>query len=856
MNIPSISDDTLQCLIFPMQDEEPSILLTNILTYVNKILPGHIWHRDSFQLTLSTDEEKGLECTMRVGDSVDDEWLVVYLLWQVTKTFDVAVSVYDADGQFLLIEAAESLPSWVTPENVENRVWIYNGHLYLIPLSYTSPNAKRPTRSRIGHEHLEDESENFEKAPYITIKDALARIKKSPEETQAPLPVEDVILERIKDFPQAAKTQIHRTKAALPVDVARALANNPHLIQKAVECFYTRDAIQLRATQKMTRFPPSSSTTVTVPMTRTAYAQLVGQRLNAPRVFHRPLEQSQDEARWWDNGVKIACGFEMLYQESKKRQENIKMRDSDELDRARLDALRRDRDFVAYIARLEHTDYFEGEMKGSEKYSRKEIEAANIWIKMRETDSASRPSFAQLVEEALQKDPNNVLKDEGEDSEDWLNVDIDRSLARYTRSNGDVAMEQDLTGDQENPEDRLAKDQARRMKDLADKMEGFVEGRGDLEGAVFEDELLSDDEEDEVTDSEEEKARRQARMDALVAPLEPGEYGKMPAEYRHANSQTTAPSTDQTEKDPPPKATKEPLSRPIRRPIFQRDKFDGVDSDDETTEEEEGGPLEEGEEDEEDRPQVVGEVEIDMDQEQEDFIRFSREMLGIDDDAWADIIADREKRGVYIPPSAKSSKEKEKEKAPKGPNAAQFFDEIPKMAVTQRPTRTKPKNEDDPTRIPNPDLDSFEAVMDAMEKELAKLKKPPSKQAAARDTKGKGKAKEMQIPPRPKSSKPSGMGMEIDGDEEDEDEDDNVDMAELQQAMDLELRSALKRDVEVVSSGEEGDDSGDEDEGMPMDYNLIKNFLESFKAQQGLSGPVGGLAGRLQGSDWALPRDG
>ena len=31
-------------------------------------------------------------------------------------------SVYDADGQFLLIEAADALPSWITPENVENRV--------------------------------------------------------------------------------------------------------------------------------------------------------------------------------------------------------------------------------------------------------------------------------------------------------------------------------------------------------------------------------------------------------------------------------------------------------------------------------------------------------------------------------------------------------------------------------------------------------------------------------------------------------------------------------------------------------------------------------------------------------------
>ncbi len=31
-------------------------------------------------------------------------------------------SVFDSDGEFLLIEAAEELPSWVTPTNAENRV--------------------------------------------------------------------------------------------------------------------------------------------------------------------------------------------------------------------------------------------------------------------------------------------------------------------------------------------------------------------------------------------------------------------------------------------------------------------------------------------------------------------------------------------------------------------------------------------------------------------------------------------------------------------------------------------------------------------------------------------------------------
>jgi hypothetical protein len=152
-------------------------------------------------------------------------------------------------------------------------------------------------------------------------------------------------------------------------------------------------------------------------------------------------------------------------------------------------------------------------------------------------------------------------------------------------------------------------------------------------------------------------------MDTLVAPLEPGEYGRMPPEYRHQNSQRTAPAT--VESDPQysislsskiatasAKLSMDPPHKPFRRPIW-KDKFDGVDSDDETTDEE-GEGLASGEEDEDDRPQVVGEVEIDMEQEQEEFLRFTRDALGIDDQAWQKIINDREKRGgesIQTPPT-------------------------------------------------------------------------------------------------------------------------------------------------------------------------------------------------------------
>ena len=368
-------------------------------------------------------------------------------------------------------------------------------------------------------------------------------------------------------------------------------------------------------------------------------------------------------------------------------------------------------------------------------------------------------------------------------------------------------------------------------------------------------------------------------MDALVAPLEPGEYGKMPPEYRQQNSQRTAPATMESDLQspvrlPPKIATSaeismDPPHQPFRKPIW-KDTFDGVDSDDETTDEE-GEGLGSDEEDEEDRPQLVDEVEIDMEQEQEGFLRFTRDALGIDDQAWEKIINEREKRGgetiqtmptktrmtpraAYVPKlgptntesratSAQSKSKVGKEPASQGPSATRFFDEIPKLVTTPRaprPPRTGPRPNT------NPELDSFEAVMEAMEKELERLKSGPVEIPS-------------RAPPAPsrredKSTVPNGKGKAVplqipvdDNDEGDEDED----MEGVEQQMDAELKAALQKDHEVVSS-EEDDEIDDE---VPMDYTMIKNFLESFKSQQGMAGPVSGLAGRLNGAGWVFPRD-
>ena len=47
----------------------------------------------------------------------------MYLLRELTRKFeDVWVKISDSDGEFLLIEAAGALPSWLEAEVADNRV--------------------------------------------------------------------------------------------------------------------------------------------------------------------------------------------------------------------------------------------------------------------------------------------------------------------------------------------------------------------------------------------------------------------------------------------------------------------------------------------------------------------------------------------------------------------------------------------------------------------------------------------------------------------------------------------------------------------------------------------------------------
>lgn len=86
--LPTVSEDTL-CygLHLPSgKEEEAEALAVLISDYVHSLLiQPWLWNKDGWELKAAEGKRGQLEGRMRVGDAVDDEWLVVWLLREISK---------------------------------------------------------------------------------------------------------------------------------------------------------------------------------------------------------------------------------------------------------------------------------------------------------------------------------------------------------------------------------------------------------------------------------------------------------------------------------------------------------------------------------------------------------------------------------------------------------------------------------------------------------------------------------------------------------------------------------------------------------------------------------------------------
>ncbi|RAL10855.1 putative regulatory factor Sgt1 [Aspergillus homomorphus CBS 101889] len=263
------------------------------------LLKDYIWQREGFRLEITKDDGvTSLHGRTNFGDSIEDEWVIVYMLRELTKKHkDIWARVVDGDGQFLLVEAAATLPAWLEPEVAENRVWINKGELVIIK-------PKNDKKDRV------TEKLSFADAKKIIIEEP-ARLMRSTM-------IQEEAFYRLRNYPKQINENLHSALVTLPRKVAFLLHQKPAYISAAVEAFYLRDPIALRPLRSKDIsnfiFKPEDFVTVSVRFTRVGYAQLKSQDFPIPKSWVDKLPSKEDQKAYdrAEIGMKLACGFEML----------------------------------------------------------------------------------------------------------------------------------------------------------------------------------------------------------------------------------------------------------------------------------------------------------------------------------------------------------------------------------------------------------------------------------------------------------------------------------------------------------------------------------------------------------------
>ncbi|CAD6443027.1 36bd8107-189f-40d7-8091-0b3821c3eacd [Sclerotinia trifoliorum] len=301
------------------------------LALLKDLTKDYIWQRDGFKLEVKT--EKGLmhlNGITNYGDSVEDEWLIVYILKELSSRFPTLwIKVVDSDGEFLLIEAANALPKWLNPEIADNRVWIHNNALHIIPLrAVTDSSIKSPTAPVSRSLTLEEAHRAISSTPEILIRSPL---------------IEAEAFYRLRSYPAQIAASLHHACITIPRKLAYILHLLPTSIAPAVEAFYLRDSIALKPLQTASPnliFPPKDLVTISIRYTKVLYAQLKSQQFTAPFAWKDILTPPKNDALVGDftkleMGMKVTSGFEMLVTDPKNgdhqsvREINILLEDLD-----------------------------------------------------------------------------------------------------------------------------------------------------------------------------------------------------------------------------------------------------------------------------------------------------------------------------------------------------------------------------------------------------------------------------------------------------------------------------------------------------------------------------------------------
>lgn len=320
-------------------------------------------------------------------------------MYDLTKSVTGLVArIFDSDGEFLLIEAADQLPKWANPDTCENKVYIMNGSVHLVQNSPSN-----------------NQNE-------ISVYDALLKLRKNPKLYKVSTEVEKCIQDRIENYPKNISEDMHKAIVYVPIGVAVLLKKKPLLISQAIRAFCERDHLKdLKACRAMKYFPPENRVYTQILISKCLYAMLVHNNFTPSKLTGWNLpKQSDKKYKSHILGIKISCGFEIL---ASKNDENLEM----------------DKKWLRYHQNLLNTGYFQNLLEGSKDYNRLLENAQEFYIKNCKSSSSQGKEIISLLKShtASTDDFKEFNSDSSclENDDSWLNIsseDLNKMLnSRY-----------------------------------------------------------------------------------------------------------------------------------------------------------------------------------------------------------------------------------------------------------------------------------------------------------------------------------------------------------------------------------------------------------------------------------------
>jgi len=306
--------------------------------------------------------------------------------------------VIDSDGEFLLVEAAESLPRWANPETCINRVFIHGGLVHVISVA-DRPSCLTPLPSG-----------------KPSLMDAVHIVRSMPHLTLAPVAVQEPIRQRIDKCASQIASSLHRSKICVPVGVAALLQSYPALIAPAVHAFCQRDASQLKVIRAMRFFPPETCVWTSVTFTKCLYAMLVHRSYQPDQRTGWTLPPMADDKRTGaELGIKLAIGFELLANEESAHQKDGNY------------SIEMDPRWNKFLISLKDKGFFQNFLEGSKSYNELMEKARDFFIASLDSEMTTKEPVILRLMKSVCTDLDKFKKEEAnlpdDDDASWLSVD-------------------------------------------------------------------------------------------------------------------------------------------------------------------------------------------------------------------------------------------------------------------------------------------------------------------------------------------------------------------------------------------------------------------------------------------------